>query len=234
MFNHIGTISTGSEPVCKALFLGGVTRRFPDVNFAFLEGGVAWACALYSDALAHWEKRNTNAIGRLDPAKIDDTLIMDLVQQYGDERLRAKADEIHRLVVADKMMPRPWNIDDFEPMRVDTAEEFCKLFAPRFWFGVEADDPKNAWAFDTATNPFSAKLQAILGSDIGHWDVPDMNRVLEEAWESVESGLVSPDDFREMTFANGVRLHGGMNHEFFRGTRIETEAAEVLVDGKGG
>jgi predicted TIM-barrel fold metal-dependent hydrolase len=229
MFNHIGTISTGSEPLCKALFLGGVTRRFPDVNFAFLEGGVAWACSLYSDALAHWEKRNVNAIGRLDPSKIDDGLIMELIAQYGDERLQAKSEDVHRVVVSDKSMPRPWSIDDFEPMKVETAEEFCGLFAPHFWFGVEADDPKNAWAFNTETNPFGAKMQSMLGSDIGHWDVPDMNEVLEEAWESVEGGLISPSDFRDMTFANGVRLHGGMNPEFFAGTKIEAEAAAVLA-----
>ena len=30
----------------------------PDMNFAFLEGGVAWAAALYSDIVGHWEKRN--------------------------------------------------------------------------------------------------------------------------------------------------------------------------------
>jgi predicted TIM-barrel fold metal-dependent hydrolase len=229
MFNHIGTISTGSEPVCKALFLGGVTRRFPDVNFAFLEGGVAWACSLYSDALAHWQKRNVNAIGRLDPARIDDSLIMELLDRYGDDQIRAKAAEIHRIVMGDKTMPRPWNIDDFEPMEVETAEEFCGLFAPHFWFGVEADDPKNAWAFNSATNPFGAKMQAVLGSDIGHWDVPDMNGVLEEAWESVEDGVVSRADFRDMTFANGVRLHGGMNPDFFVGTSVEAAAAAVLA-----
>src|SRR5262249_6589978 len=46
----------------KALFWGGVTRRFPDLNFAFLEGGVGWACMLYADLIGHWEKRNGRAI----------------------------------------------------------------------------------------------------------------------------------------------------------------------------
>ena len=26
----------------------GVSRRFPALNFAFLEGGVGWACSLYN------------------------------------------------------------------------------------------------------------------------------------------------------------------------------------------
>src|SRR2546425_5414303 len=39
-FNHIGHFASAGHAVCKGLFFGGVTRRFPDLNFAFLEGGV--------------------------------------------------------------------------------------------------------------------------------------------------------------------------------------------------
>ncbi len=45
-------------------------------------------------------------------------------------------------------------------------------------------------AFNTAVNPFGAELQAMMGSDIAHWDVPDMSEVLEEAWEMVEHGWI--------------------------------------------
>src|SRR6266436_3011436 len=54
--NHIGHFASAGHAVCKALFFGGVTRRFPDLNFAFLEGGVGWACMLYADLIGHWEK----------------------------------------------------------------------------------------------------------------------------------------------------------------------------------
>ena len=40
VFNHIGHFGEAGNAVCKALFLGGVTRRFPQMQFAFLEGGV--------------------------------------------------------------------------------------------------------------------------------------------------------------------------------------------------
>jgi hypothetical protein len=40
------------------MFLGGVTRRFPGLNMAFLEGSAGWACLLYGDLLGHWEKRS--------------------------------------------------------------------------------------------------------------------------------------------------------------------------------
>jgi hypothetical protein len=36
-----------------SLFFGGVTRRFSDLRFAFLEGGVGWACTLLGDLVDH-------------------------------------------------------------------------------------------------------------------------------------------------------------------------------------
>ena len=41
-YNHIGHFAAAGHAVAKGLFLGGVTRRFPELNFAFLEGGVGW------------------------------------------------------------------------------------------------------------------------------------------------------------------------------------------------
>ena len=32
--------ASAGEAMAKALFFGGVTRRFPELNFAFLEGGI--------------------------------------------------------------------------------------------------------------------------------------------------------------------------------------------------
>ena len=52
-YNHIGHFASAGHAVAKALFFGGVTRRFPDLNFAFLEGGVGWACMLYADLIGH-------------------------------------------------------------------------------------------------------------------------------------------------------------------------------------
>ena len=65
-------LAEGQQSLAKSLFLGGVTRRFPAMNFAFLEGGVAWAASLYCDLIGHWEKRNLERAARnLDPALVD-------------------------------------------------------------------------------------------------------------------------------------------------------------------
>ena len=50
--------------------------------------------------------------------------------------------------------------------------------------------PMNASAFNTTINPFGSKLKAVFSSDIGHWDVPDMTEVTEEAYELVDHGSI--------------------------------------------
>lgn len=60
-------------------------------------------------------------------------------------------------------------------------------------------------------------------------DVPDMTEVLPEASELVEHGLLTDDDFRDFMFANTVRFWGEVNPDFFEGTVVESQAAEVLA-----
>jgi len=85
----------------------------------------------------------------------------------------------------------------------------------------------NAVAFGKV-NPFGARINAIFSSDVGHFDVPDMRMVLPEAYELVEDGLITADDFRDFTFANAVRLWGTQNPDFFEGTAVANAAAAVL------
>src|SRR6201984_692572 len=72
-FNHIGHFAAAGHNVAKALFLGGVTRRFPDLRFAFLEGGVGWGCQLFCDLIEHWERRGKEGLAYMDPSKLDRT-----------------------------------------------------------------------------------------------------------------------------------------------------------------
>ena len=95
----------------------------------------------------------------------------------------------------------------------------------------EADDPMNGCAFNAKANRFGARLRAVFGSDIGHWDVTDVGHVVTEAYGQVERGLLTKEDFRDFTFANPVRLHAGMDPDFFRGTPVESAAVRVLESG---
>src|SRR5881296_774462 len=69
-FNHIGHFAAASHAFARALIFGGVVRRFPMLRFGMLEGGVGWACNLFTDLIAHWEKRSAGPIERhLRPTK---------------------------------------------------------------------------------------------------------------------------------------------------------------------
>src|SRR5919106_32716 len=82
-YNHIGHFASAGHAVAKAMFFGGVTRRFPTLNFAFLEGGVGWACMLYADLIGHWEKRNGQAIQSTNPNKLDRARLLQYAEKYG-------------------------------------------------------------------------------------------------------------------------------------------------------
>ena len=227
VYNHIGHFASAGDAVCKSLFLGGVTRRFPQLKFLFLEGGVGWGRTLLSELKSHWEKRNRNAVMKFDPARIDREQFIDLYRRYGGTLYRENVtlkDSAH--FVAQRQNPA--DIDDFAACGIQREEEIRDLFVPSFYFGCEADDPVTSSAFEAKRNPFGVRLNAVFGSDIGHWDVPDMTEVTEEAYEAVEQGLITGDDFRDFVFTNPVGLWTAVNPDFFKGTRVEEAVAEAL------
>jgi len=230
VYNHIGSFGASMEAFCKALFLGGVTHRFPTLSFGLLEGGVSWAAQLYADLVGHWEKRNRDAIRDLDPSRIDVTQLLDLFAKHGEGRFAIEPAVIRDAIT--RLEPEPPTLDEYAACGIEKPEDIRDRFVPRFYFGCEADDPLVATAFDTRLLPFGAKLRAMFSSDIGHWDVPDMTDVLEEAHELLERGLLTDGDFRDFVFTNPVRFYTSANPRFFEGTRVEREAAAVVAEGR--
>jgi predicted TIM-barrel fold metal-dependent hydrolase len=232
-YNHIGHFASAGHAVAKAIFLGGVTRRFPELNFAFLEGGVGWACMLYADLIGHWEKRNRQAIESTNPAKLDLGRLHELAQKYGSPAVAQAVGRGEGLEGDSNstLTGGVEDLDDYFRCKIEKKSDLRDLFVPRFYFGCEADDPTNAWAFNRKANPMGARLNAIFSSDVGHFDVPDMTEVVPEAYELVEHGLIDDDDFRDFMFANAVRFWGEVNPDFFKGTVVEKAADEVLRHG---
>ncbi len=230
VYNHLGAFAGAHEPLCKALFLGGVTRRFPELRFAFLEGGVGWAAALYSDLIDHWEKRNLASLANYDPANLDRQALLDYVRRYGDRFLAGRVDDgVDRfLALVSTPAEDPARLDEFAPCRIERAEEIRELFAEPFFFGCEADTPTTAIAFQPI-NRFGARLRALFSSDISHWDVPDMSQVLVEAHEHVEHGRLDEESFRDFVFGNAARLFATSNPAFFKGTAVEHAVDDFLV-----
>jgi predicted TIM-barrel fold metal-dependent hydrolase len=231
MYNHIGHFAASAEALCKALFFGGVTRRFPQLRFAFLEGGVSWACSLYADLIGHWEKHNLQFLEHFDPANLDEQLLYDLFVEYGSEALAQKLsnkDERSTLLWGARE-EAPEDLDEWVRCGIERKEDVRDLFVPRFFFGCEGDDRVTAWAFDTTRNPLRARLNVVYGSDLGHWDLPDMRDAAAEAYELVEKGVMNEDDFRDFVFVNPVKLMTAGNPDFFKGTAVEQAVARLLA-----
>jgi predicted TIM-barrel fold metal-dependent hydrolase len=230
VYNHIGHFAAAGHAVAKGIFLGGVTRRFPQLNFAFLEGGVGWGCQLFGDLIEHWERRGAPALKRMDPDKLDRKLLLDLVEKhgYGDIAAVLKSRDGWPDPNAKQLTGNREELDDFAACQITRKEDWVELFAKPYYFGCEADDRMNATAFGRG-NPFGSKLNAIYSSDIGHFDVIDFRDPLPEAFELVEDGHITEDDFRSFVFANPVKLWGKQNPRFFEGTVVAKEAAAVLA-----
>ena len=222
--NHLGNFAAAQEAVCRSLLMGGVMKRFPDLRFTFLEGGASWACQLFADLLGHFEKRNGEAVGRYDDARLDVDLATELFAEHATGRMAGMGERfgssIRRAIDAANAFDAVNDLDDFVESGIRSPEDIVDIFTRQLSFGCEADDPMNALAFDTRMLPHGARLNAVFASDIGHWDVPDVRGVLPEAWELVEDGLLDAAQFREFTCGNVARALTAGNPSFFEGTAV--------------
>ncbi|MGE0388455.1 MAG: amidohydrolase family protein [Gammaproteobacteria bacterium] len=228
VYNHVGHFAAAQEAVCKSLLLGGVPRRFPGLRFLFLEGGVGWARSLLADLVGHFEKRSLPGLmAYTNPRNLKRDLFAELYQRYGGALRRNTP--IEQLLDM-QMKDNPQDpTDDFALSGIKSKQDLRDQFLTSFFFGCEPDDPVTSSAFDARRNPFRARLNAVYGSDIGHWDVPDMGEVVEEAWEMVEKEMIDQNDFRDFVFANPVKLWTATNPDFFKGTRVETQVSKAMA-----
>ena len=227
VYNHIGHFAAAGDATCKSLFLGGVTRRFPKLKFAFLEGGVAWACSLYQDLVGHWEKRNPEALENYNPARLDTEAFDAFFARYAEEAFKAGASSLTSVTGGLTAHIQEEKVDEYGPCRIESVEDIRDLFVEPFFFGCEADDPSNAWAFAKHVNPLGARLHALFSSDIGHWDVPVLSDVTWEAHEAVREGILDETDFRDFVFRNPSRFWTAGHPAFLVGRVVEQSVREI-------
>ncbi len=231
VFNHLGGFATSGDYFCRNIFLDGVTRRFPGLNFAFLEGGVGWAAQLYNDLFEHWEKRNLDFMkDNLDPAKLDLDLLSEMAEKYGDGIITGAAiREDMNINAMGGFTTDDTDIDEFKRCGITDKRDIYDLFVEPFYFGCEADDAMNAVAFNDKLNHYGARLKAFFGSDIGHWDVEDMTSCVPSAYKNIEKGLFTDLDFEDFMFTNPVSFFARQNPDFFTGTIIEQDVKNLLA-----
>jgi predicted TIM-barrel fold metal-dependent hydrolase len=226
--NHIGNFAAAGEAAARSLLLGGAPMRFPELPWAFLEGGVAWGANLLGDTIGHFEKRNGKAIDHYDPSALDRGRITELIGRHGAAEVRDRVDRLdYALMMLSDGDEDPSTLDEWAESGIESVDDIHEIFGNRFYFGCEADDPMNAFAYQRHLVPGGTRLRAIFASDIGHWDVPDFTQVLPEAYELLEDGLLDANDFRDFTFADPVRLFTATNPDFFAGTTVAEAAASL-------
>jgi predicted TIM-barrel fold metal-dependent hydrolase len=233
-YNHVGHFAAAQESACRSLVMGGIARRFPGLRFAFLEGGVTWGCQLLADLIGHFEKRNQSALA--EAAQNYDLESSDaLFSAFARGRVVHLEREVKDELVDSFYKAASYQaFDEFAESLISRSDDLVAAFADQFFFGCEADDPYTGLAFDKKYLPNGARLNPLLGSDIGHWDVRDIRMVLPEAWELVEKGTLTPEDFRDFTFGNVVRMLTDVNPDFFKGTAVETSVDNFIRDSKVG
>lgn len=233
IYNRLGFWMTYGHAAARGLFLSGTTQRFPGLNFAFLEGGAWWGVALYNDLVEFWQKRNMKTMMEYhDPANVDLKLMEEMVRRYGDDAISAERvmPDVHK-EVRNARTPSgevPGFVNDWTTINIQKKEDIRDAYVEPFYFGCEADDSLNYTAFNARGNKMGAKLKAMFSSDLGHWDVKDMGGVLAEAWEQVEHGLITEEDFRDFTFVNPMTLQTRVNPDFFKGTAVEGAVASYM------
>ena len=224
--NHVGQFAASMYPLVKSMLFGGVTTRFPDLPFVFLECGVSWAAQMLNDTIEHWEKRNIVALEKLNPATLDRAALTQYFTKYGGriaELMNSDPyDYIQKLPVHGST---PEVLDEFVHMGVQTPADVVDRFA-NLYFGCEADD-RGITAAYAPSNVEGAQLRPLFSSDIGHWDVPDMAYVVAESYELVDDGHLTAEQWKSIVCDNPIELYRAVNPNFFDGTVLESYVSTV-------
>ncbi|MFN6461520.1 MAG: amidohydrolase family protein [Nostoc sp. DedVER02] len=235
MNNHIGHFADGSEAFAKALFFGGVTKRFPQLRVAMLEGGADWGARVYIHLVDRFLKRNIKALENYNPALTNADELFEIFERYGAEVTQGHSldkDELTKTVLGASFSrhsraPIGSELDDFAAAGIETIEDIRDRWVNSFFFGSESDDRTIATAFNDKANPLGVKINAIYSSDVGHWDVPDLTSPLAESWDLVQEGVISEADFKSYVFANPYKFYTQANPDFFKGTAIESKVGNT-------
>jgi predicted TIM-barrel fold metal-dependent hydrolase len=218
--NHVGQFAAEMYPLCKSLLFGGVTQRFPDLPFVFLECGVSWGMQLLADTIEHWEKRNLSALTMLDPSRLDREQLGRYFERYGGRLAELLGGDpyeyVQNLAIHGSVPEQP---DEFIHMAVSSPHDIVSRFTDSFYFGCEADDRGLVTAF-LPSNPEGTELRPVFSSDMGHWDVTDIAGVVAESHHLVDDGHLTAAQWRRFVFDNPAEMFLRANPHFFDGTSV--------------
>jgi predicted TIM-barrel fold metal-dependent hydrolase len=235
MNNHIGHFADGSQAFAKALFFGGVTRRFPQLRVGMLEGGADWGAHVYIHLVDRFSKRSLEGLQNYNPDLANPDELFELFEKYGGDITQGHSlskEELTKSVLGASFnrhsrSPIGSELEDCGAAGIKTIEDIRDRWVNSFFFGSESDDRTIAAAFNDKANPLGVKLNAIYSSDVGHWDVPDLTAPLAESWDLVREGVISEADFKAYVFGNPYKFYTEANPDFFKGTAVESKLPKI-------
>ena len=74
-------------------------------------------------------------------------MMLELIDEHGHKSMQSRRSDIERMIEAGDATPS--QVDDWHRVQMESVEEMKDLFVEPFYFGCEADDPMNAWAFNS-------------------------------------------------------------------------------------
>ncbi len=236
MNNHIGHFADGSQAFAKALFFGGVTKRFPQLRLGLLEGGADWGAHVYIHLADRFSKRSLEGLQNYNPDLTNADELLSLFEKYGQEFIQAhplSKEELTKSVLGSSFsrhsrQPIASELEDFGAADIQSIEDIRDRWVNNFFFGSESDDRTIGAAFNDKANPLGVKINAIYSSDVGHWDVPDLTSPLAESWDLVSEGVISEADFKAYVFGNPYKFYTEANANFFQGTAIESKVNNTV------
>lgn len=170
-----------------------------------------------------------------DPSAINVPLMLELFDRYGSDVMRPFRSDLEATLrgpAASATKQSLDDVDDFKESLINSPADIIDMFTRQFHFGCEADDPLTSLAYRSDLLPSGQTMKPIFASDIGHWDVPDMRHVLEEAWELVEEGRINEDQFEEFSCTNVTTMLLSVNPDFFSGTVVEKDLEPLIRDAR--
>ena len=222
VYNQIGHFAASGAALAKSLFLGGVTRRFPELRVALLEGGAAVGVETFLGLASTWQKRGGEAIRALDPDNIDADLLYKLLTESDPRLSRYSAEQLKW----QGSMKTPH--DDFEAAGITSLEDVRDLFCTPFSWGCEADDPLVGLGLrlqDHSPGSQSPGLLRLRPGALGR--ARNSTSPSRRRYELVERQILGEGEFEEFVFTNPVRFYASMNPDFFAGTSIDAAAAKI-------
>jgi hypothetical protein len=189
-YNHVGHFAEANHAFARGVFLGGARATAPAPEFR-LHGRRASAGRARCTSTWSSTGRSAAAAGLQYPDQTNVAQLHQLIRSYGDERLKTRADAIMHSLDAFRPecsleeLSRPEHVhDDFAAAAIDSKDDVRSAF-DHYYFGCEADDRGTVWAFDRR---LGARLHPVFSSDFTHFDVPDFEEVMPEAFEMLERG----------------------------------------------